>query len=83
MGFDGKTLIHPTQVQAANEIFGYSDVEIAQAQATLNVWEAALAEGKGVAVLDGKLVENLHAAEAERFMSFARALDGHKSGGEN
>jgi len=83
MGFDGKTLIHPTQVQAANEIFGYSDAEIAEAQATLDVWEAALAEGKGVAVLDGKLVENLHAAEAERIMSFARALRRQEPGGED
>ena len=74
MGVDGKTLIHPSQVEIANEVFGYSDDDVAHARETLTVWEAALAEGKGVAVLDGKLVENLHAAEAERVVAFAEAL---------
>ena len=74
MGFDGKTLIHPTQVDSANEIFGYSETEIDEARAILEVWQAALSEGKGVAVLDGKLIENLHAAEAERVLAFADAI---------
>ena len=74
MGFDGKTLIHPTQVEPTNEIFGYSDAEIEEARAILEVWGAALADGKGVAVLDGKLIENLHAAEAERVLAFADAI---------
>ena len=75
MGFDGKTLIHPSQVAAANEIFGFSEEQIENAQRTLEVWQSALEEGKGVAVLDGKLVENLHAAEAERVVAFAQALE--------
>lgn len=74
MGFDGKTLIHPSQIEIANQVFGYSDEEIAQAHRLLEVWSAALAEGKGVAVLDGKLVENLHADEAQRVVAFARAI---------
>lgn len=74
MGFDGKTLIHPTQVEPANEVYGYAADEIENAQAILDVWSEALAEGKGVAVLDGKLIENLHAAEAERVLAFAQAL---------
>lgn len=74
MGFDGKTLIHPTQVDIANEIFGFSNQDIAHAEAVLDVWRSALAEGKGVAVLDGQLIENLHAAEAERTMAFAAAV---------
>ncbi len=74
MGFDGKTLIHPSQIEHANELFGYSEEDITQAHRLLEVWQAALAEGKGVAVLDGKLVENLHAAEAERVVAFAEAL---------
>jgi citrate lyase subunit beta/citryl-CoA lyase len=74
MGFDGKTLIHPSQVSPANEIFGYSDEDVAHAQQVLAVWHDALAAGKGVAVLDGKLVENLHAAEAERVVAWARSL---------
>ena len=76
MGFDGKTLIHPSQVAIANEVFGYSDDAVEQARRLLAVWQAALAEGKGVAVLDGKLVENLHAAEAERVVAFADAIAG-------
>ena len=74
MGFDGKTLIHPSQIDVANEAFGFSAEAIAAAEQTLAVWQAALAEGKGVAVLDGKLIENLHAEEAERVVAFARAL---------
>jgi len=74
MGFDGKTLIHPSQIGIANEVFGYSEADVADARRLLEVWQAALSEGKGVAVLDGKLVENLHAAEAERVVAFAEAL---------
>ena len=74
IGFDGKTLIHPTQVDLANEVFGYDAEAVAEARAVLAAWEAAQAEGKGVAVLDGKLIENLHAAEAQRTLAFAEAL---------
>ena len=74
MGFDGKTLIHPNQIDGANEAFGYSEADVEEAYRLLEVWREALAEGKGVAVLDGKLVENLHAAEAERVVAFAEAL---------
>jgi len=74
MGFDGKTLIHPTQIDIANQVFGYDDAAIADARAVLAAWEAATAAGKGVAELDGRLIENLHAAEAERVLAFARAL---------
>lgn len=74
MGFDGKTLIHPTQVEIANDVFGYDDAAVADARAVLAAWQAAQAAGKGVAELDGRLIENLHAAEAERVLAFARAL---------
>jgi citrate lyase subunit beta/citryl-CoA lyase len=74
MGFDGKTLIHPSQVETANEIFGFGEDAVAHARRVLEAWERARAEGKGVAVLDGSLVENLHAAEAERVLAFAQAL---------
>lgn len=74
IGFDGKSLIHPDQVAIANECFGYDDSAVAQARRTLEVWEAAQREGRGVAELDGKLIENLHAAEAERVIAFASAL---------
>ena len=78
-GFDGKTLIHPTQVEIANECFGFSPEDVADARAVLVVWAAAQAEGKGVAELDGRLIENLHAAEAERVIAFADALVGREA----
>lgn len=74
MGFDGKTLIHPSQVEGANSVFGYGDDDIEDAHAVLEVWAAAQAEGKGVAELEGRLIENLHAAEAERVLAFSQAL---------
>lgn len=74
LGFDGKTLIHPTQVAHANDVFGYGADEVEDARAVLEVWAAAQAAGKGVAELDGRLIENLHAAEAERVLAFADAL---------
>lgn len=78
MGFDGKTLIHPTQIDLANEVFGFSSEAIADARAVLEVWQAAQAAGKGVAELEGRLIENLHAAEAERIIAFAAALEARR-----
>jgi citrate lyase subunit beta / citryl-CoA lyase len=74
MGFDGKTLIHPGQVDVANDVFGFADEAVAHARRVLQVWSDASAAGKGVAVLDGQLIENLHAAEAERVLAFAEAI---------
>ncbi len=79
MGFDGKTLIHPGQVAIANQSFGYSAEAIADARAVIDVWQEASAAGKGVAVLDGRLIENLHAAQAERVLAFAEALAARES----
>lgn len=79
MGFDGKTLIHPTQIDLANFVFGFSSEAVADARAVLEVWQAAQAAGKGVAELDGRLIENLHAAEAERVLAFAAALEARSS----
>jgi len=75
MGFDGKTLIHPTQVEIANAVFGFDADQIEHARRVLETWRAAQQAGKGVAELDGKLIENLHAAEAERVLAFAGALE--------
>jgi citrate lyase subunit beta / citryl-CoA lyase len=74
MGFDGKSLIHPSQVEVANEVFGYSASAVEQARAVLDAWHEARSQGKGVAVLNGQLIENLHAAEAERVLAFAGAI---------
>ena len=74
LGFDGKTLIHPKQIQAANDAFGPSETAVAHARRQIEAYAAALKEGKGVAVLDGKLVENLHVAEAKRLMALAEDI---------
>lgn len=73
-GFDGKTLIHPRQIAAANAAFAPTPDELATARKRLDAWKAAQAEGKGVAVVDGALVENLHAQEAERLLALAAAI---------
>lgn len=80
MGFDGKTLIHPDQISVANEVFGFSADEVAHAEAVLEAWRQALAEGKGVAELQGQLIENLHAQEAQRVVAYASALKQRASG---
>ena len=74
MGFDGKTRIHPDQVSVANEVFGFSGNEVSKAQAILSAWQNGLKQGQGVVELDGQLIENLHAEEAERVVIFAHAL---------
>lgn len=74
LGFDGKSLIHPNQVAAAHASFSPSPEEVAAAQKVLDAWEAAVREGKSLAVVDGKLVEALHVAEAQRVVLTARAL---------
>lgn len=73
-GFDGKTLIHPRQIAAANAAFAPTPEELDTARKRLDAWKAAQAEGKGVAVVDGALVENLHASEAERVLALAAAI---------
>jgi citrate lyase subunit beta/citryl-CoA lyase len=74
MGFDGKTLIHPKQLAVANEVFAPSEKEIVNAREIIAAWEQAKAEGKGVAVVNGKLVENLHVEEARRALAVEEAI---------
>lgn len=74
LGFDGKTLIHPRQIEAANAAFGMSDAEIERARAVIAAWGEAQVRGSGVAVVDGKLVEALHVEEAQRVLALARAI---------
>jgi citrate lyase subunit beta/citryl-CoA lyase len=74
LGFDGKTLIHPSQVAAANEVFGPGEAVVEHAQRVLAVWDEAQREGRGVALLDGKLVENLHADDARRVLAVAATI---------
>jgi (3S)-malyl-CoA thioesterase len=73
-GFDGKTLIHPAQVAIANEVFGPDESELELAKRQIEAFEAAKAEGKGVAVVDGKIVENLHIVTAKQLLAKAEAI---------
>lgn len=74
LGFDGKTLIHPKTVEAANRIFSPSDEEVAAARRTIRAHAEAEAAGKGVAVVDGRLVESLHVEGARRIVALAEAI---------
>lgn len=74
LGFDGKTLIHPNQVEGANEVFAPSDAEIAWSRKIIEAFAAAEAEGKGVVLVDGKLIENLHVENAKRICALADAI---------
>lgn len=73
LGFDGKTLIHPGQIEAANRVFGVSDEEAAAAAEIIAAWESAAKKGIGITVVDGKMIENLHADEARRLLALHAA----------
>lgn len=74
MGFDGKTLIHPAQIAIANEIFAPSADELEQAHLQIAAYAEAEKLGKGVAVVDGKIVEKLHVVAAQRIIARADAI---------
>ena len=75
LGFDGKTLIHPRTVLAANLEFTPGDGELALAGRIIEAHAAAQAAGQGVVVVDGRLVEGLHVAEARRLLALAAAIE--------
>jgi citrate lyase subunit beta/citryl-CoA lyase len=74
LGFDGKSLIHPKQIAAANTAFGPDEKEVAAARNIISAFEEAQAQGKGVVVVNGRLVENLHVEEAHRQIALAQAI---------
>ena len=74
MGFDGKTLIHPAQIAAANAAFSPSEKDVDLARRQIEAFETALRTGQGVAVLDGRIVENLHVATARTLLARAEAI---------
>ena len=71
LGFDGKSLIHPSQVDPCNLMFTPSAAEIAAAQGLISAYESGLAAGKGVTTFNGKLVEVLHVETARRVLAIA------------
>ncbi|UWQ18024.1 CoA ester lyase [Jannaschia sp. M317] len=74
LGMDGKTLIHPAQIAIANAAFAPTEAELDLARRQIAAFEAAMAEGQGVAVLDGKIVENLHVDTARRTLDKQEAI---------
>ena len=74
MGFDGKTLIHPSQVDPCNEVFAPSSSELEMAGRIVTAFKEAQAEGKGVVTVDGRMIENLHVEQAERALALASAI---------
>ncbi|MHA6263406.1 HpcH/HpaI aldolase/citrate lyase family protein [Arenibacterium sp. CAU 1754] len=74
MGFDGKTLIHPAQVTVTNTAFAPSEAEIDLARRQIAAFEETEAAGQGVAVVDGKIVENLHVATAREILAKAEMI---------
>ncbi len=74
MGFDGKTLIHPAQVAVTNTAYSPSDAEIDTARRQIEAFDEVEASGQGVAVVDGKIVENLHVETARKLIAQAEAI---------
>lgn len=74
MGFDGKSLIHPAQIEAANRAFAPSAEAVVEARAVKDAFALAENTGKGVIALNGKMVERLHLAQAEKLLAKAAAI---------
>jgi len=75
LGFDGKTLIHPKTIAAANEAFSPSPADVEMATRIIAAHDQAQARGEGVVVVDGKLIENLHVEGARRTLLLTRAIE--------
>lgn len=73
-GCDGKTLVHPRTIEAANRIFSPSEADLAQARRVVAAHEEALSRGQGIAVLDGAMVEQLHVDRAKQLLATAAAI---------
>ncbi|OBG34358.1 citrate lyase [Mycobacterium alsense] len=71
LGFDGKTLIHPSQIAPANELFGPSGDELAGARKIVAAYERARAAGDSVITVDGRMIESLHVRDAQRILALA------------
>lgn len=74
MGFDGKTLIHPSQVGPANAVFGPSEQELAHARKVVAAYDEARAAGTSVITVDGRMIESLHVRDAQRILALAERI---------
>ena len=75
MGFDGKTLIHPSQLEPCNRVFAPTPTDIERSQRIIEAFEAAEAEGRGVVTVDGRMIENLHVDQSRRTLAIAAAIE--------
>ena len=75
LGFDGKTLIHPGQLEAANRVWAPAPEAVEDARALIATFEAGVAEGKGVVTHNGRMIENMHVENAHRLIALADAID--------
>jgi citrate lyase subunit beta/citryl-CoA lyase len=75
-GFDGKTLIHPAQVEPCNRIFAPSPEQVERSRRIIEAFDEATREGRGVVTVDGRMIENLHVEEARRVLALAAAVAG-------
>src|SRR4029078_4909635 len=77
LGFDGKTLIHPSQIEPCNTAFSPSQTEVEQARRMIAAFDLPENKGKGVVSIDGRMVERLHADMARRTVAIAEAIARH------
>ena len=75
LGFKGKTLIHPSQLETANTLFAPSAAEVAEALAIVDAFELPENAGKGVITVDGKMVEILHLQSAQELLTRAQSIE--------
>jgi citrate lyase subunit beta / citryl-CoA lyase len=80
MGFDGKTLIHPSQLEPCNRVFAPTAEEVERAGRIIAAFEQAEAEGRGVVTVDGRMVENLHVEQARRTLALQTAIEALAAG---
>jgi citrate lyase subunit beta / citryl-CoA lyase len=73
-GFDGKTLIHPGQLDPCNRAFAPSEAEVDRSRRIIQAFEDAGARGDGVVTVDGRMIENLHVDNARRVLALAEAV---------
>ena len=73
-GFVGKTLIHPTQVDIANQVWAPSAADVNQARRVIAAFDEAMADGRGVVTVDGRMIENLHVVNAQRTLAISEAI---------
>ncbi len=74
MGFDGKTLIHPSQVEPANDVWAPSAADVEYAERVIAAFDEAVADGRGVVTVDGRMIENLHVDNARRVLATSAAI---------